>query len=199
MANDSACIWCGCRAPLVLDKPYCSSCSSKCLRECISCHKPYPSLKYFTGFSPRCNSCQVKLERVKRKKKEVMEKPVKHKPSKLISDDEEEEVIDIGSRSPSPCSSVSSDGEEKAEKVPQREGKKKKKAPSERQMKIGEFFSALNSAEADEKKKAPKRKYNGKRSADPYELLKAERDFACSLAKYNRVLGKKSEFHLKIA
>ena len=162
-------------------------------------------MKYFTGSSTRCNSCQTKLERGKEKKKraeekEVMEKPVKHKPNKLISDDDEEEVIDVGSRSPSPCSSLaSSDAEEKVEKVTQREGKKKKKVPTEKQMKISEIFSALNSGEGDEKKRAPKRRYGGKRTADSDEILKAEREFASSLAKYNRVLGKRCELNLRIA
>lgn len=207
MVNNSACIWCGCRAALVEGKPYCSCCSSRCLRECVSCHKPYPNLKYFAGSSPRCNSCQVKLERAKKRvsfRVEQMEKPTKHKPNKLISDDEEE-VIDVGSRSPSPCSSVvSSDGEEKVEKVTQREGetergkKKKKKVTAERQMKIGEFFNAINSAEVDEKKRAPKRKCPWKKSTDPDEIMTAEREWAAALAKYNRVLGKRCEFNLRI-
>ena len=41
-------------------KPYCHSCANKCIRECIRCHRPFDSLKYFTDNAERCNSCQKK-------------------------------------------------------------------------------------------------------------------------------------------
>ena len=44
---------------------YCLHCERHCQRECLSCHKPYPSVSAFfpTSDSFRCNSCQKKYLR----------------------------------------------------------------------------------------------------------------------------------------
>ena len=209
--SKSVCIWCGWRSPLVNNKPYCYHCLSSCVRECASCHKPYPNLKHFETSHLRCNSCEARLEKKRKKKKvtfdlsgeENMEKSSKNvKPNKLISDDEEE-VLEIGSRSPSPPSSPgSSDGESEDVKVSREHldvsAKKKKKKITGSKLK--DFFGGVSKQLelSEEKKRAPKRRYSRK-AADADEIIKAEQEFAASLAKYNRVLGKKCEFTLKVA
>ena len=207
--SKSVCIWCGWRSPLVNNKPYCYHCLSSCARECASCHKPYPNLKHFETSELRCNSCEARLEKRRRNKKKVtfdlsekenMEKGSKNvKPNKLISDDEEE-VLEIGSRSPSPPSSPgSSDGESEDVKALDVSAKKKKKKVTGSKLKDHFFGSVSKQLElSEEKKRAPKRRYSRK-AADADEIIKAEQEFAASLAKYNRVLGKKCEFTLKVA
>lgn len=45
------------------NKPYCEDCESKCYRECVTCHKPYPSERYFLMSETRCNSCQKRHQK----------------------------------------------------------------------------------------------------------------------------------------
>ena len=63
------CIWCGhSEHAFEPGKPYCEDCALKCRRECVACKKPYPNLKAFALNEKRCNSCQKKYERNKKKK-----------------------------------------------------------------------------------------------------------------------------------
>lgn len=51
------CNWCGKHSSAI--KHYCIDCKEHCFRECITCHKPYPSSRYFIAEnSKRCRSCQ---------------------------------------------------------------------------------------------------------------------------------------------
>ena len=70
------CNWCGSTtSTFVQNKSYCTDCSRKCFRECVSCHKPYPHEKYFLANETRCNSCEAKNEkrRLQRKMKIMAE------------------------------------------------------------------------------------------------------------------------------
>ena len=52
------------------EKYYCINCKNLCERECIRCHRPFPSLYYFPNHkSKRCNSCSKKYEKEKQKNK----------------------------------------------------------------------------------------------------------------------------------
>lgn len=74
----NCCIWCGEKCENLVKNKYCHSCQSKCVRECKTCHKPYPSLRFFKLNEKRCNSChtrylrhrtkQMALANMKRKK-----------------------------------------------------------------------------------------------------------------------------------
>ena len=69
LCNRDACIWCGRVIELLEGKHYCDDCYRCCVRECITCHKPYPSLKYFAhSDSERCNCCTTRNTNQKRKK-----------------------------------------------------------------------------------------------------------------------------------
>ena len=80
------CIWCG--DPICKGEKTCPSCLKACKRSCISCKKPYPSLKYFLKSEIRCNSCTTRYMkcREKRKKcsllnvKSARTSQLKHKP-----------------------------------------------------------------------------------------------------------------------
>lgn len=56
------CNWCSEPVKLVPSKPYCFDCKSKCIKECIRCHRPFNSLKYFKQFQDdkRCDVCMRK-------------------------------------------------------------------------------------------------------------------------------------------
>ena len=54
------CNWCGC---FIDSKYYCADCKKSCQQECITCHKPYPSLKYFQLNKNRCNSCHKRHQK----------------------------------------------------------------------------------------------------------------------------------------
>ena len=69
LSNRDACNWCGRVIELLEGKHYCDDCCRCCVRECITCHKPYPSLKYFAhSDSERCNCCTTRNVNQKRKK-----------------------------------------------------------------------------------------------------------------------------------
>ena len=63
------CIWCGEDwLKFYRDKPYCVQCASGCKRECRTCHKPYPELRFFKNGADWCNSCESRWERKQMKK-----------------------------------------------------------------------------------------------------------------------------------
>ena len=69
LSNRDACNWCGRVIELLEGKHYCDDCYRCCVRECITCHKPYPSLKYFAhSDSERCNCCTTRNANQRRKK-----------------------------------------------------------------------------------------------------------------------------------
>ena len=43
-------------------------CVSGCKRECRTCHKPYPELRFFKNGADQCNSCESRQERKQMKK-----------------------------------------------------------------------------------------------------------------------------------
>lgn len=79
------CCWCNQNSKLISNKPYCRKCSNNCYKECIRCHKPYPSEKYFEKNDSRCNACQEKYLREKTKREQ------KKKSKDLSSSDEDVE------------------------------------------------------------------------------------------------------------
>ena len=69
MSGRKSCIWCGEDWPkFYKHKPYCVQCASACKRECRTCHKPYPELRFFKNGSDRCNTCETRWERDQMKK-----------------------------------------------------------------------------------------------------------------------------------
>ena len=58
--NTKKCNWCNRLVELLPSKPFCQSCFDSSYQECIRCHKPYTSAKYFQLNSTRCNSCHRK-------------------------------------------------------------------------------------------------------------------------------------------
>ena len=69
LSNRDACNWCGRVIELLEGKNYCDDCYRCCVRECRTCHKPYPSLKYFAhSDSERCNCCTTRNANQKKKK-----------------------------------------------------------------------------------------------------------------------------------
>ena len=69
MSGRERCIWCGEDWPkFYRDKPYCVQCTSGCKRECRTCHKPYPELRFFKNGADQCNSCESRWERKQMKK-----------------------------------------------------------------------------------------------------------------------------------
>ena len=69
MSGRESCIWCGEDWPkFYKHKPYCVECASACKRECRTCHKPYPELRFFKDGADRCNTCETKREREQMKK-----------------------------------------------------------------------------------------------------------------------------------
>ena len=63
------CIWCRKKQPqFCKDKPYCMECATECVKECISCHKPYDDLSFFELHPDCCNSCCMKLHNAKMKR-----------------------------------------------------------------------------------------------------------------------------------
>ena len=48
-----------------MGKKYCAECSRCCKQECKTCHKLYPSLKYFQLGADRCKSCSTRHEKRK--------------------------------------------------------------------------------------------------------------------------------------
>ena len=67
------CCYCGIDHSLVEGKQYCLLCQDKMYRECIRCHKPYDSERFFQSNENRCNSCQNKYIKEKENNKAVME------------------------------------------------------------------------------------------------------------------------------
>lgn len=111
------CIWCGFEFINKSSRPnkyYCLACEENCERECICCHKPYPSLKYFKKHKKRCNSCQKRLENAAQKNNErkfgiEQQKPPWHLaiPSPETSGDEMADNLVVAQSSPpSPLSTV---------------------------------------------------------------------------------------------
>ena len=69
MSGRERCIWCGEDWPkFYRDKPYCVWCASGCKRECRTCHKPYPELRFFKNGADCCNLCESRWERKQMKK-----------------------------------------------------------------------------------------------------------------------------------
>ena len=69
MSGRERCIWCGEDwLKFYRDKPYCVQCTSGCKRECRTCHKPYPELRFFKNSADRCNLCESRQERKQMKK-----------------------------------------------------------------------------------------------------------------------------------
>ena len=68
LSNRDACNWCGRVIELLEGKNYCDDCYRCCVRECRTCHKPYPSLKYFAPDSERCNCCTTRNVNQKKKR-----------------------------------------------------------------------------------------------------------------------------------
>jgi len=50
---------------------FCNECASHCVRECSRCHKPYPSLKYYSPSSPRCRACERFYNKQKDRRKKL--------------------------------------------------------------------------------------------------------------------------------
>ena len=70
LTNRDACNWCGRVIELLEGKGYCDDCCRCCVRECRTCHKPYPSLKYFAhSDSEHCNCCTTRTANQKKKRK----------------------------------------------------------------------------------------------------------------------------------
>jgi len=80
MTDKKTCIWCGEEGVLVPGKKYCVDCDSNKARECVGCHRPYPSLKAFEGNNQKCNTCIKKMQKAKQKTGPI-----------VVSDEEEEE------------------------------------------------------------------------------------------------------------
>jgi hypothetical protein len=90
------CNWCGCGKSgdeMMVSKEYCLDCYQKCARECITCHKPYPSLKFFVKNEKRCNSCQTRYlnQKVKKQNEKVIKGEHHSSPITVSSSSEEEE------------------------------------------------------------------------------------------------------------
>lgn len=69
MSGRESCIWCGEDWPkFYKHKPYCVQCASACVKECRTCHKPYPELRFFKDGADRCNTCETRREREQMKK-----------------------------------------------------------------------------------------------------------------------------------
>ena len=70
LSNRDACNWCGRVIDLLEGKGYCEDCWHCCVHECRTCHKPYPSLKYFPNSDcERCNCCTKHATNEKQKRK----------------------------------------------------------------------------------------------------------------------------------
>lgn len=67
----TCCIWCGDNCKSLVKNKYCDACKSKCVRECTTCHKPYPSLRFFKLNNNRCNSCHNRYLKQKQKVKKI--------------------------------------------------------------------------------------------------------------------------------
>lgn len=64
------CNWCQDELPHGTHLKYCSLCARCCVKECTTCHKPYPNLKYFQHHDHICNSCHKKhINRATKSKK----------------------------------------------------------------------------------------------------------------------------------
>jgi hypothetical protein len=82
------CSWCAkTDITLAAGKSYCVVCSNAAYAECIRCHKPYPSQRFFTKHDTRCNSCQSKLEKERVKRATVIAQ--KSREIDVSSDDSE--------------------------------------------------------------------------------------------------------------
>ena len=73
------CIWCGDNCKSLIKNKYCDTCKSKCVRECTTCHKPYPSLRFFKLDDKRCNSCHNRYLKQKQKVKQISTANMKRK------------------------------------------------------------------------------------------------------------------------
>ena len=51
------CFFCGEEGLLAANKKYCIECKKHCKRECINCHRPFPTLKYFNFTFNKCDAC----------------------------------------------------------------------------------------------------------------------------------------------
>ena len=98
MTSSRQCNWCGdLNKPFAEGKKYCVECSHCCKQECKTCHKPYPSLKYFQPGTDRCKSCSTHHEKRKMFTKNetiALTKVTKGK-NKPLSDERGEESDDF--------------------------------------------------------------------------------------------------------
>lgn len=87
------CNWCSSYVKLVPDKPYCFDCKSKCVRECIRCHRPLNSLKFFKKFNneKRCDTCMNKYNKELAKKENKSEEQINMSDEERVHSEEEEE------------------------------------------------------------------------------------------------------------
>ena len=92
----SPCNWCGDdEVEKVPGKLYCVECNMHKYKECISCHKPYPTSNAFLNHEERCNSCHKKYQNniLKRKNTKKLNE-VKNKVFKTEDSDEDEDEDD---------------------------------------------------------------------------------------------------------
>ena len=60
------CNWCRVKLNPSWGKYYCKKCKNSCERECVRCHRPFPSLIYFPSDKAiRCNACTRKYHKEK--------------------------------------------------------------------------------------------------------------------------------------
>ena len=88
MRSKKTCNWCGSVFHDEREKPYCTDCEAKCCNECVTCHKPYPSQKFFNLSETRCDSCQKRHDRAKEKRKMKQQAEV---------DDDQDEIVSLSS------------------------------------------------------------------------------------------------------
>lgn len=68
---EGRCSWCGCKQALVEGKTYCFICEGKMYRECVRCHKPYDSERFFSQDENRCNPCHKKYLKEKQARNDL--------------------------------------------------------------------------------------------------------------------------------
>jgi hypothetical protein len=131
--------------------PFCLECFKNCAKECKSCHRPFPKNsieKYFSNpTNVRCNSCETKVKKAKRKKEEI------HLASESdetnTESEEEEEEINL-------------ETEIKNSKIsPSVQQKRKKQLPTLPIKNIKEAIEEGVSKSKESKKKIPQKKRKG--------------------------------------
>ncbi len=89
------CNWCGTDSFVYNEggKRYCKDCEDKMFKECITCHKPYPTHHSFELNDERCNSCEKRYinSKIKREEKINLLKEKEALKEKEEEENEEEE------------------------------------------------------------------------------------------------------------